>query len=104
MLSPLSRTSSTVARGASSLRFSRPAQPVRGEGGISVSGLTKTYERIVGRQLARTHALREIDFAVAPHEFVSIIGPSGCGKSTVMRIIAGSCPAAAVRYGFRTSR
>jgi hypothetical protein len=26
-------------------------------GRITVSGLTKTYERIVGRQLARTHAL-----------------------------------------------
>jgi NitT/TauT family transport system ATP-binding protein len=62
-------------------------------GRITVTRLTKTYERIVGRQLARTHALQEIDFAVEPHEFVSIIGPSGCGKSTVMRIIAGLLPA-----------
>jgi NitT/TauT family transport system ATP-binding protein len=62
------------------------------EGRISVVGLGKTYERIVGRQLARTHALREVSFVVEPHEFVSIIGPSGCGKSTVMRIIAGLLP------------
>jgi NitT/TauT family transport system ATP-binding protein len=61
-------------------------------GSISVDGLGKTYERIVGRQLARTHALREITFTVAPHEFVSLIGPSGCGKSTVMKIIAGLLP------------
>jgi NitT/TauT family transport system ATP-binding protein len=62
-------------------------------GRITVSGLTKTYERIVGRQLARTHALEKVDFDVEPHEFVSIIGPSGCGKSTVMKIIAGLLPA-----------
>jgi NitT/TauT family transport system ATP-binding protein len=62
-------------------------------GRITVTGLTKTYERIVGRQLARTHALQQIDFVVEPHEFVSIIGPSGCGKSTVMKIIAGLLPA-----------
>jgi NitT/TauT family transport system ATP-binding protein len=63
-----------------------------GVGRITVTGLTKTYERIVGRQLARTHALQDIDFVVEPHEFVSIIGPSGCGKSTVMKIIAGLLP------------
>ena len=62
-------------------------------GRITVTRLTKTYERIVGRQLSRTHALREIEFAVEPHEFVSIIGPSGCGKSTVMKILAGLLPA-----------
>lgn len=72
-----------------------PEPPLSASGRITVSGLTKTYERIVGRQLARTHALSEIDFAVEPHEFVSIIGPSGCGKSTVMKIIAGLLPATA---------
>jgi len=34
-------------------------------------------------------ALREVDLAVAPGEFVSIVGPSGCGKSTILRILAG---------------
>ncbi len=34
-------------------------------------------------------ALAEIDLAIAPNTFVSIIGPSGCGKSTLLNIIAG---------------
>jgi NitT/TauT family transport system ATP-binding protein len=34
-------------------------------------------------------ALRDVSFAVAEHEFVSVVGPSGCGKTTLLRIIAG---------------
>ena len=33
--------------------------------------------------------LREIELAIQPGEFVSIIGPSGCGKSTLLSLIAG---------------
>ena len=33
-------------------------------------------------------ALVDVDLAVAPGEFVSLIGPSGCGKSTLLRLIA----------------
>ncbi len=32
-------------------------------------------------------ALEDIDLAVAPGEFISLIGPSGCGKSTLLRVI-----------------
>lgn len=34
-------------------------------------------------------AVRDIDFDVYEHEFVSIIGRSGCGKTTLLRMIAG---------------
>ena len=37
---------------------------------------------------APVHALSEIDLAIAPGEFVSLIGPSGCGKTTLLRVIA----------------
>jgi NitT/TauT family transport system ATP-binding protein len=32
-------------------------------------------------------ALANIDLAVEPGEFISLIGPSGCGKSTMLRIV-----------------
>ena len=34
-------------------------------------------------------ALRDVNLAVAPGEFVSLVRPSGSGKSTLLRIIAG---------------
>lgn len=42
-----------------------------------------------------TEAVKDISFAVAPHEFVTIVGPSGCGKSTLLRIAAGLLPPSA---------
>ncbi len=37
---------------------------------------------------APVHALNNIDLAIRPGEFVSLIGPSGCGKTTLLRVIA----------------
>src|SRR5690606_5887316 len=34
-------------------------------------------------------ALRDIDLAVAPGEFVCLLGASGCGKSTLLNLVAG---------------
>lgn len=46
--------------------------------------------RHVGKRFANgTEALRDVGFAVAAREFVSVLGPSGCGKSTALRLIAG---------------
>ena len=37
---------------------------------------------------APVHALADIELAIEPGEFVSLIGPSGCGKTTLLRVIA----------------
>jgi NitT/TauT family transport system ATP-binding protein len=34
-------------------------------------------------------AVRDLDFSVAPGEFVCLLGPSGCGKSTLLNALAG---------------
>ena len=40
-------------------------------------------------------AARDVNFAVAPGEVVSIIGPSGCGKSTLLNMGSGLAKASA---------
>jgi NitT/TauT family transport system ATP-binding protein len=48
---------------------------------VEIQGLTKRFER------GNVVALHDIQLAIEPGEFVSLIGPSGCGKSTLLRII-----------------
>jgi len=50
---------------------------------IQVEQLVKTYASGTNE----VHALRGIDLAVAPGEFVAIMGTSGSGKSTLMNIL-----------------
>jgi NitT/TauT family transport system ATP-binding protein len=54
-------------------------------GGISITGVTKQYQR----GSTKTTALSEVNIQVEDGEFIAIVGPSGCGKSTLMRLIAG---------------
>ena len=48
-----------------------------------------TLFRVAKRFESGLEAIRRLDLAVKPGEFVSLVGPSGCGKSTALRIIAG---------------
>ena len=52
-----------------------------GELAVSISSVSKRFPR------GGVQALEDIDLAVRPGEFVSLIGPSGCGKSTLLRVV-----------------
>ncbi len=56
---------------------------------IDIRGATKVFNPGRSNQV---EALAEIDMAVEPGEFVTLIGPSGCGKSTLLRLIASLIP------------
>jgi putative ABC transport system ATP-binding protein len=52
---------------------------------LTVTGLRKTFEA----ENAPVRALRGVDLAVGPGEFIAVMGPSGCGKSTLLNLVAG---------------
>ena len=53
--------------------------------------LVNVWKRF-GEGASETVAVRQLELAIAPGEFVTLIGPSGCGKSTLFNMIAGLLP------------
>lgn len=51
-------------------------------GEVRIDRVRKTYQR-------DTLVLKDVSFAAAKGEFITLLGPSGCGKSTLLRSIAG---------------
>jgi NitT/TauT family transport system ATP-binding protein len=49
---------------------------------IALNHISKVYAN-------GTVALQNMNLAIAPSQFISLVGPSGCGKSTVLRLVAG---------------
>ncbi|MFB8238243.1 ABC transporter ATP-binding protein [Kitasatospora purpeofusca] len=57
-----------------------PTRPV-----LELRAVTRTH----GNGEAEVHALRGVDLAVHPGEFVAVMGPSGSGKSTLLTLAGG---------------
>jgi sulfonate transport system ATP-binding protein len=55
------------------------------DGQLAICHVGKTF-RVNGSPL---DALEDVDLAIAPGAFITMVGASGCGKSTLLRIIAG---------------
>jgi ABC-type sugar transport system ATPase subunit len=45
--------------------------------------------RRLTKRFGQTLAVKDLDLAVRPSEFLSLLGPSGCGKSTTLAMITG---------------
>jgi len=58
----------------------------RGTYAIELRDVTKRFLTPTGKAYT---AIRDINMAVAPGEFVAVVGPTGCGKSTTLGLISG---------------
>jgi ABC-type nitrate/sulfonate/bicarbonate transport system ATPase subunit len=52
---------------------------------IVISGFKHAFDTADGQ----VQATGQIDLAIKPGEFVTLVGPSGCGKTTLLKAIAG---------------
>ena len=63
-----------------------PNAPDRGAYPIEIRDVTKRFLTPTGKAYT---AIRDVNMAVAPGEFVAVVGPTGCGKSTTLGLISG---------------
>ena len=55
--------------------------------GIRLENISKIYtDPKTGKPF---YAVKDVNLAIAPGSFVTLLGPSGCGKTTTLRMIAG---------------
>jgi NitT/TauT family transport system ATP-binding protein len=59
-------------------------------GGIQITGLSHHYYPQKGPPVL---ALRDVELAIPPRTFVSLVGASGCGKTTLLDILSGRASA-----------
>src|SRR5207237_8151152 len=53
---------------------------------IEIRDVTKRFMTPAGKAYT---AIRDINMAISPGEFVAVVGPTGCGKSTTLGLISG---------------
>lgn len=59
------------------------------EGYQTVEATALEIEQVNKWYAADVHAVRDVNLAVEPGEFMIFVGLSGCGKSTLLRLVAG---------------
>jgi sulfonate transport system ATP-binding protein len=62
---------------------------VRKQASVSAQGGAAVRVERITKRYGERDVLSEVDLAIAPGEFVTIVGRSGCGKSTLLRLLAG---------------
>jgi putative ABC transport system ATP-binding protein len=65
--------------------------PISDLQGATMNAILHTENLIMTYRIGKmdVQALRGLNLAIMPGEFVSIMGPSGCGKSTLLHILGG---------------